>query len=350
MKKWMKILICTVLSFMFLFFSIGYAELSELLLVNGTADVSATQYDIYITDITPQSSGNVTINDYYYTIVDASVSGQTTATFDVTVRNVSDKIYVFERIVEGSESGFPGIYGGEGVSYSLNGLKYLQEVAPSTELTFSVTINVEKGVQTDDLLTFFKFIEKTNSDILPDGTDPDPEPDPDPDPDPDTPVIDTENNYKGLLDYLLSENDRCLNDPGDNKQVIYSAVREALKKSPYLLHCLTNAIPGGNMTNITTGANEELSVKMHFLIMADRDDSNVMYVYMYHMDTATSDNSGERVLTYFAVVRRDSSNSDWYEDGVYEGLATVAYLGGGGSNNKKEWMIDPSTWTAGVTN
>ena len=207
-------------------------------------------------------------------------------------------------------------------------------------------------------MTFFKFIEKTGSEVLPDGTDPDPDPNPDPDPDPDPepepdpdpPIIDTENNYRGLLEYLLSENDRCLNDPHDSKEVIYSAVRDSLKQSPYLLHCLTNAIPGGNMTNITTAANDELSVKMHFLIMADKDDPNVMYVYMYHMDTATSSHEGESVLTYFAVVRRDSSTSEWYEDGVYEGKATVAYLGGGGNNNKKEWMIDPSTWTAGAPN
>ena len=77
-----------------------------------------------------------------------------------------------------------------------------------------------------------------------------------------------------------------------------------------------------------------------------KNDPNVMYIYMYHMDTTTSETLGEKALTYFAVVRRDSSNSDWYEDGVYKGEATVAYLGGGGSNNKKTWMIDPTTWIA----
>ena len=102
------------------------------------------------------------------------------------------------------------------------------------------------------------------------------------------------------------------------------------------------------MTNITTAANADLSEKMHFLIMADKNDSNVLYVYMYHMDTATEAQEGQSALTYFAVVRRDSANGDWYEDGVYVGKATVAYLGGGGSNNKKAWMIDPTTWTAGA--
>ena len=313
---------------------------------------------IYITGITPEASGTITIDNYYYTIVSASVNGASQSTFTITVKNQSDKIYVYERIVEGSEIGIPGIYSGNGVTYTLDGLTYLQEVAPNQELTFRVTIKADSTVYTNELLTFFKFIEKTGSEVLPDGTDPDPDPNPDPDPDPDPepepdpdpPIIDTENNYRGLLEYLLSENDRCLNDPHDSKEVIYSAVRDSLKQSPYLLHCLTNAIPGGNMTNITTAANDELSVKMHFLIMADKDDPNVMYVYMYHMDTATSSHEGESVLTYFAVVRRDSSTSEWYEDGVYEGKATVAYLGGGGNNNKKEWMIDPSTWTAGAPN
>ena len=53
-----------------------------------------------------------------------------------------------------------------------------------------------------------------------------------------------------------------------------------MQRRRVMVLCLFLFIPGGNMTNITTAANDELSVKMHFLIMADKNDPNVMYVYM----------------------------------------------------------------------
>lgn len=364
MNKLFKML-CFI--FAALFVSVGYAQVTDPLQVNGIAEVKAQEFDIYITDVSPEQLGTFTVNNYYYTIMSTSVHGASSPTFSITVKNRSDKTYVFERIVEGSEVGFDGIYGGEGITYKLQNLSYLQEVAPGQSITFSVTITASSGVNEDNVLTFFKFIEKTGEEILPGNPDPTPDPDPDPtpdpdpdptpdpdpdptpdpDPEPDVPTVDPEKNYFGLLEMLLSENDRCLNDKND-KDVIYNAVQKELKNPPYILHCLTSSIPGGNMANVTTLANSNLSEKMHFIFMPVKDDPNTMYLYMYYEDDATSDDEGELILTYFAVIRYFEDTKKWDEDGVYEGKAAVAYLDGGGNAGKKVWMIDPTTWTAGA--
>ena len=75
MKSWMKASICMCISLMVCFICIGYAAVTDTLRIDGTVNVQATQYDIYITGITPESLGTITINNYYYTIVSASVSG-----------------------------------------------------------------------------------------------------------------------------------------------------------------------------------------------------------------------------------------------------------------------------------
>ena len=155
MKPWKKASICIMLFIMFCFISIGYAAVTDTIGISGSASIKPAQYDIYITKITPESLGSITINNYYYTIVSSSVDGASQPTFTITVKNQSDKIYVFERIVEGSETGFEGIYGGEGVTYTLDGLTFLQEVGPGQELTFRVTIKADSTVHTDELLTFF---------------------------------------------------------------------------------------------------------------------------------------------------------------------------------------------------
>ena len=343
-----------------MFMTVGYAQLTDSLSVSGTADVKAEEFDVYIKSVTPEASGAIEVNSYYSTILSTSVRGASQSTFSITVRNRGTKTYVFERIVEGSETGYDEIYGGDGVSYTLSGLTYLQELAPATEITFTVNIRTTSAVNTDELLTFFKFIEKTGEEVLPGNPDaptPDPDPDPDtPDPDPDTPTpepdpdapgAEVEENFYGLLEALLSESEKCLNDPSD-KDVIYEAIQKEMKNEPYILHCLTKSISGGNMANITEAANSKLSENMHFLFMPVKDDPNTLYLFMYRADVAKEENEGTEVLTYFAVIHYDAKSDVWYENGVYVGKAKVAYLDGGGNSGKKAWMIDPSTWTAGA--
>lgn len=62
MQKWKNILLCAAVSFMFLFMAVGYAQLTDNLAINGTAEVKEIE-TIYITNIEVTGSSYVTVND-----------------------------------------------------------------------------------------------------------------------------------------------------------------------------------------------------------------------------------------------------------------------------------------------
>ena len=155
------------------------------------------------------------------------------------------------------------------------------------------------------------------------------------------------NDFLGLVQALLSEEDRCLNDPGD-KDVIHTAVQKVANKSPYIVHCETPSVQGGNMSNITNSANAKLKNgrTIHYAFMAVKDNPDKLYLYMYYAEYANSSNNGKTTLTYFQVFSY-SDVKGWYADGTYIGSAKIAYLKAGGNGNQSAWTVDPATWVYG---
>ena len=168
MRTRMKTLVCIVLSFGFLLVTIGYAALADNMSVTGTADVAPSVHDVYITKITPTASTGITVRETIATTMFAGVSGNGTFTFTVDVINVSDKVYVFERVITGAETGLAGVYNGSDIQYTLSGISMLDEIAPNGgTLSFNVTVTVPRGVTTDNYVLIFNFVEKTGTEILP---------------------------------------------------------------------------------------------------------------------------------------------------------------------------------------
>lgn len=98
----------------------------------------------------------------------ASISGSGTATFTIDVINISDKIYIFERVIDGAATGVEGVYNGSDIKYTLSGISMLDEIAPNGgTLSFDITITVPRGVTTDNYVLIFNFVEKTGTEILP---------------------------------------------------------------------------------------------------------------------------------------------------------------------------------------
>ena len=70
MQKWRNILLCAAVSFMFLFMAVGYAQLTDNMTINGTAEVKEIE-TVYIPDqpinkVQPfsiKNSSNITVND-----------------------------------------------------------------------------------------------------------------------------------------------------------------------------------------------------------------------------------------------------------------------------------------------
>lgn len=160
-----RTLITVLLIFATIFTSIGYAEVSDGLSFFGTAEIPKPWYDLYISNITPDTSGGVDVTGYYSTYMSAEVGNSQTATFTVTVVNQSDKIYCYERIIEGEELGLDGVYTGDSIRPSVSGITFLQEVEPGGSVTFTLTMTNTDNDQTDNYYLKFNFVEKTSSNI-----------------------------------------------------------------------------------------------------------------------------------------------------------------------------------------
>lgn len=164
-----KISIYVVLIITCLFICVGYAAVSDQLSIIGSANVTAPDLpDVYITSVTPNSSGGVTVKSTNGTVFFASVSESGTATFTINVINISEKIYTFDRVIDGAEMGVDGVYAGTDITYKLNGITQFDEIQPNNgTLSFTVSITVPRGVTADNYILKFNFIEKTGTEILP---------------------------------------------------------------------------------------------------------------------------------------------------------------------------------------
>ena len=160
-----RTLIAILLLFATVFTSVGYAQVSDSLSFFGTAEVPKPWYDLYISNITPDTSGGVDVTGYYSTYMSAEVGSNREATFTVTVVNQSNKIYCYERIIEGEELGLEGVYTGDSIRPSVKGITFLQEVGPGESVTFTLTMTNADNDKTDNYYLKFNFVEKTSSNI-----------------------------------------------------------------------------------------------------------------------------------------------------------------------------------------
>ena len=160
-----RTLIAILLLFATVFTSVGYAQVSDSLSFFGTAEIPKPWYDLYISNITPDTSGGVNVTGYFSTYMSAEVGSDKEATFTVTVVNQSNKIYCYERIIEGEELGLEGVYTGDSIRPSVKGITFLQEVGPGESVTFTLTMTNADNDKTDNYYLKFNFIEKISSNI-----------------------------------------------------------------------------------------------------------------------------------------------------------------------------------------
>ena len=160
MKPYYKTLICIALSLMCVFTYIGYATLSDNLTVFGSAYVEAAQYDVYISDVSPSQSEGITVTNTAGTVLTAKVFGSGTSTFNITVKNISDTIYVFDRVIDGAEAQIEGAYSGADITYELSRLTRLDELAPDSTISFTLQIHVPEGITAEYYILKFNFVEK----------------------------------------------------------------------------------------------------------------------------------------------------------------------------------------------
>ena len=179
MSKRVTAVVCVVLSFMFLFITVGYASFTDTLGVTGTATVEIPE-GLFIIDIATQSSGNVDHQTaeflQYTTTVDATIDkknattssgggwwpnwGQTTTTtyagtvtYEITVFNNTRHEYAYRGLFY--ETSLTG-YNGNGYVQTSNHDSRIgvvvsfpnndKVVGPGETLTFTATYTVGKGM------------------------------------------------------------------------------------------------------------------------------------------------------------------------------------------------------------
>lgn len=153
------------------FLGIGYATLSTTLSVEGITKAEPPK-QVYISSIEPPASAGVSIVGTSGTTMRARVTGGGKATFSVTVINPTTDIYVFERVIDGAETGVEGVYNGTAITYSTSGITPLITELPAGggKVTFDVSITVPTGVTAEQYVLLFNFLPKGSIEILPDGT------------------------------------------------------------------------------------------------------------------------------------------------------------------------------------
>ena len=168
-----KVLLCCIsLLLSSLLLGTGYASITKGFKITGTASGAPPppEYDVFISSVHKISGSNVTVNNYTSTILSTTVTSNGTTSFDVTVKNVGEKDCVYVGTIEGKDIGVSGVYIGEDITYSTDGLIYLQQLNKvDGQITFRLTISSKNNVTTNNFILKFNFVEKTGQEILPGG-------------------------------------------------------------------------------------------------------------------------------------------------------------------------------------
>ncbi|MBO5939022.1 MAG: hypothetical protein J6Q82_05940 [Clostridia bacterium] len=160
MKTWVRTLLGIVLSFMCVFTCIGYAEISEVLIISGRAKADIPS-GLFITAVSTNSTSRVDKNTVshlpYTTTVDSTISRQSrnyvgTVTYNVTVLNNTELTYSYRGIY--FQNDLDGYNGNQYVS-TQNGNNNIsvrcslanlsaeeKKVGPGETLDFTVTYTV----------------------------------------------------------------------------------------------------------------------------------------------------------------------------------------------------------------
>lgn len=177
MKTWMKTLVCIVLSFGFLFLSVGYATLTDTLSIGGTANIEAVDFnEIVITDIAAVSGttvGGQSASTVFPTNVQTTITGGAgqQIVYRITAHNFSDSTaYIFTGVAWSPE--FNAVAGKLDISVSADagntqplpqssGTNWVQgnPIYPGEEVVFYATYVLTGDISNGEMLTHYSFAE-----------------------------------------------------------------------------------------------------------------------------------------------------------------------------------------------
>lgn len=344
MKTWLKLVFCITLSFMCLFTSIGYAQISRDVRILGDAYLEPPE-ELYIIDV---SGGNYIDPDtlaYSGTVVSSDVtlrrdsSGTYTANYSITVFNNTDISYYYVAMVRGTytnESGDVIAYSNPNIEMEVD-IVLGDEVKAGEKRTINVSATFVKGADTSQP-HLSSIIEYQFSTTQPESSD--------------------EAAVSGVLDrfaeVLNNETDyRALTSAMDNTSGLGGIFTGGRVSDTYIGNVVDSDSEDTAALNAIFGENMELNidgVNTPVTIMIKREnvdgnkntgdgDGNEMTLYI----TADPLDSSGKYVPVYAVVYTKASGTEWYRIGeLYKGTANVRSYGGvsirgTGSFNTDNW-------------
>lgn len=151
MKRWVKVSICMMLSFMFLFTAIGYAQFTDVMNIDGVAEFDFPE-GLFIVEIDDTSSSGLAANQYEYweytTTVDSALRKSTrnvagTVTYEITVYNNTQKTYAYR-----------GLYYQNSLN-NYNGNSYISQSADGGNIAITTSFPNGRTVPAGEELVFY---------------------------------------------------------------------------------------------------------------------------------------------------------------------------------------------------
>lgn len=177
MKTWTKTLVCIALFFGFLMASVGYATLTDVLSIGGTANIEAIDFnEIVITDVTAVAGttvGGQSASTVFPTNVKSTITGGTgqQIVYQITARNFSDSTaYILTGTTWAPE--FDAVAGKLDISVSADagntqplplssGANWVQgnPIYPGEEVVFYATYVLTGDISNTEMLVHYSFAE-----------------------------------------------------------------------------------------------------------------------------------------------------------------------------------------------
>ncbi|MBO5090283.1 MAG: hypothetical protein J6C27_05175 [Clostridia bacterium] len=322
MRKLHKALLWSVLTLMVLSISVGYANLTDILDIQGITEVKP-QNGVFITTI--NASSGVTVNNYIGTVINskADISGGE-VTINVTVYNNADVVYGYNvmKYVVGENT-----YDNENIEIVTEMKQKHTDwmVQPKGYMTFPVTFKFKSGAATTnailnsivefEFLPFHEIPDNVEESTVSNAMDRFEE------------VLNTPEEYNALIEYMN-------NPPGWDRNSSYiSNVRDANDTDKASIEELFS----GNLHININGEQHDVKIMIKRENVTSAYSGDEMTIYM----TTDPLTSRGKAVVYRCVYVND--NGVWKRDGVMtEGTATVCdYTFGSswgtGSFNTNTW-------------
>lgn len=360
MRTKLNVLVCIVLSFSFLFISLGYASLSDTLTIQGQAKIDIPS-GIYIISMERSSSSRLDVENSTYlaysTTLDSSLSKTTrnrtgTVTYKLVVFNNTSYEYAYRDVYyqEGLESN-NSIGSGITVSCSLdNASAANKKIAPgatkeltvtytlgtslSQNTTFRTIVNLRFGINVDSLAQAHNVLMEKFAEIL-----------------------NSASSYAELTDKI--------NDKFDGNQEWTSNFIGNVDGSHTADSVTMNSLFGGRLQMVIGDQQQTVTALIKHEPIDGDDTTGDSYTVTYnngsqqtrvgceytiYLTTATLDSwsFNSYPTVYAAVFTRDQGTTEWYMKGLlFQGTArVVGYMGeeSGGSFDTGTWRSDAQTY------